>query len=115
MKIIKKPINEDPVFIYNKIILEEQTKHCPFCKNTRITFNIKKLWLQEGHSRYFKDCKSCKKTFKSIVDNYNYENCKSLKCTCQNPSCGAEWETDYMYLEEGSMLDREVYKKTVRW
>lgn len=23
MKIIKKPINEDPVFIYNKIILEE--------------------------------------------------------------------------------------------
>lgn len=50
-----------------------------------------------------------------MVDDYDYENCKLLRCACQNPSCGAEWETDYMYLKYGSLLDREVFKKTVRW
>lgn len=110
MKIIKKPINEDPVFIYNKMILQEQTKHCPFCKNTVITFCIKEL-PQEDYPGYWEKYRNCKKIFKSIVDDYNYANCKLLKCTCQNPSCGAVWETDYMYLEEGSQLDAEVHKK----
>lgn len=115
MKIIKKPINEDPVSIYNKMILQEQAKHCPFCKNSKIAFCIKKLWHQEGRPGYFKEYKSCKKIFKSIVNDYNYENCKLLKCTCENPSCGAVWETDYMYLEEGSQLNREIYKKIAGW
>lgn len=115
MKIIKKPINEDPVSVYNKMILEEQAKYCPFCKNTRITFRIKKLWHQEGCPGYLKECYKCRKIFKSMVDNYNSSNCQLLKCTCKNPSCSAVWETDYMYLEEGSQSDAEVYKKTMGW
>ncbi len=61
MKIIRKPINEDPISVYNRMILQEQVKYCPFCKNTRITYYIKKLWEKEGQRGYFKDRCKCKK------------------------------------------------------
>ena len=113
MKIIKKPVNEDPVSIYNKMILQEQAKYCPFCKNNRITYEVQKLWERENQQGYYKERRICKKTFKSMIDNYDDLNCLLLKCTCTNPSCNAEWETDYLYLQSGSKLKKELYEKSI--
>ena len=48
-----------------------------------------------------------------MIDNYDDLNCLLLKCTCTNPSCNAEWETDYLYLQSGSKLKKELYEKSI--
>lgn len=106
MKVIRKPIKEDPVLVYNKLIITEQATKCPFCKSKFPTYIIKDLsdydpWENTDVSRkdYKQRERECCKVFKDMIDikHADQEDFHTLQLTCSNNDCQAQWETDYMY------------------